>query len=37
VRVVPEESYGLLGDLLDGPESIVIAVRSGKNNDAKFH
>src|SRR3984893_6928652 len=37
VRVVPEKSYGLLGDLLDGPESIVIAVRSGENNDAKFH
>src|SRR5260370_119649 len=37
VRVVPEKSYGLLGDLLDGPESIVIAVRSGENYDAKFH
>src|SRR6266446_10802467 len=37
VRVVPQECYGLLRDLLDGPESIVIAVRSGENNDAKFH
>jgi hypothetical protein len=37
VRVVPEESYGLLGNLLDGPESIVVAVRSGENYDAKFH
>src|SRR5712692_8087665 len=37
VRVVPEESYGLLGNLLDGPESIVVTVRSGENNNAKFH
>src|SRR6266446_9945197 len=28
VRVMPEESYGLPGNLLDGPEGIVIAVRS---------
>jgi hypothetical protein len=27
----------LLGDMLGGPESIVIAVRSGENYNAKFH
>jgi hypothetical protein len=37
MRIVPEKSYGLPGNLLDGPESIMIAVRSGENNDAKFH
>src|ERR1019366_5560466 len=35
--VVPKESYGLLRDLLDGPEGIVIAVGTGENNDAEFH
>ncbi len=37
VRVVPEESYGLFGDVLDAPESIVIAVGTGENYDAEFH
>jgi hypothetical protein len=37
MRVVPEESDGLFGNLLDGPEGIVIAIRTGENNDAKFH
>jgi phosphoribosylpyrophosphate synthetase len=37
VRVVPEKSYGLLSDMLDRPESIVVAVGTGENYDAKFH
>src|SRR5258707_9157849 len=37
VRVVPEKRHRLPGDLLDGPKSIVIAVRSGEDYDAKFH
>jgi hypothetical protein len=34
---VPEESDGLLGHLLDGPEGIVIAVGTGEDYDAEFH
>jgi len=30
VRVVPKERYGLLRDLLDGPEGIMVTVRSGE-------
>jgi hypothetical protein len=34
---VPEESDGLLSNLLDRPEGIVIAVGTGKDDDAEFH
>jgi hypothetical protein len=34
---VPEKSHGLFGDVLDGPVSIVVTVRSGKDDDSKFH
>src|SRR5208282_2346961 len=37
VRIVPEERCRLIGHVLGGPESIVVAVRSGENYDAKFH
>src|SRR5208337_1041457 len=37
VRVMPEEGDRLLGHLLDGPVGIVIAVGSGKDDNAKFH
>jgi hypothetical protein len=37
MRIVPQESNWLPGHLLDGPISIVIAVGSGKDDDAKFH
>jgi hypothetical protein len=34
---VPEKSYGLPGNVLDRPESIVVAVGTGEDYDAKFH
>jgi hypothetical protein len=37
MRIVPEKGYGLPCELLDGPESIVIAIRAGKNKYAEFH
>ena len=35
--LVPQESCGLLRDMLDGPVGIVVAIRSRKNDDAEFH
>jgi hypothetical protein len=37
VRVMPEKCRLLLGHVLGGPKRIVVAIRSGKNYDAKFH
>ena len=37
MRVVPQESNRLPGDLLDGPKRVVIAVRSGEDDDTKLH
>jgi hypothetical protein len=37
VRLVPQERDRLLRHLLDGPIRVVIAVRSGENDDAEFH
>src|SRR5207245_5554919 len=37
MRFMPEKAHRLLGHLLDGPVSVVIAVGSGENDDAKFH
>src|SRR5215469_2001289 len=37
VRLMPQERYRLLRDLLDGPISVVIAIRSGEDQHAKFH
>ena len=37
MRLVPKECDRLLRDLLDGPICVVIAVRSGENDDAEFH
>jgi hypothetical protein len=37
VRFVPQERDRLLGDVLNRPKSIVIAVRTWKDDDAKFH
>jgi len=34
---MPEKSHRLFGDLLDGPESIVIAVGTWKDDDSEFH
>jgi hypothetical protein len=37
MRLMPVERGWLLGHLLDGPIRVVIAVRSGENDDAEFH
>src|SRR5579862_3409840 len=37
VRLVPQECYRLLGDLLNRPVGIMVAVRSRKNQHAKLH
>src|SRR5258708_423997 len=37
MRLVPQESHRLPDNLLNGPESIVIAVGTGKDDDAEFH
>src|SRR5262249_40004451 len=37
VRLVPDEFNGLLEDVADGVESVVIAIRAGKNDDSEFH
>jgi hypothetical protein len=37
MRFVPQERDRLFGNLLNGPESIVIAVRAWENDDAEFH
>jgi len=34
---VPKKRDRLLEDLLDRPSGIMVAVRSGKNEDAKLH
>jgi hypothetical protein len=34
---MPKASDRLFCDLLDGPVSILIAVRSGEDDDAEFH
>jgi hypothetical protein len=34
---MPQERHRLLGNVLDRPEGIVIAVGTGKDDDAKFH
>src|SRR5258708_1256827 len=36
MRLVPQECDRLFRYLLDGPVRVVIAVRSGKNDDAEF-
>jgi hypothetical protein len=37
MRFVPQERDRLLGDLLNRPVSIVIAVGTRKNDNAEFH
>src|SRR5258708_11724520 len=37
VRFMPQESNWLFGYLLQGPEGVVITVRTGKDDDSKFH
>src|SRR5580704_7560557 len=37
MRFVPEEGYRLLGNLLNRPVGIVVAVRTGKDDDSEFH
>src|SRR6185312_9300752 len=37
VRFMPQKSYRLLNDMLDRPESIVVAVGTRENDDAKLH
>src|SRR5205807_5873055 len=37
MRFVPEKSHRLPRDVLNRPEGIVIAIRTRKNDDAKFH
>jgi hypothetical protein len=34
---MPQKSYWLLNDMLDRPESIVVAVGTRENDDAKLH
>jgi len=37
VRFMPQERDWLPGDVLNRPESIVIAIRARKNYHAEFH
>ncbi len=36
-RLVPDEFDGLLQDVADGVERVVVAIGPGKNDDSKFH